>query len=219
MIPQIDDHTALESLRIIARHGSLRAAEALGAFSGNALTAGDAEARLVALPDVPMLGGDPEQTIVGIHIGLDGDLEGSVLASFSLADAATLLTALGLEVPDGEYDDLGRSALGEAGNIIVSAFLGTLDPLCGLTVLPTPPQVVVEMRGAILTSAVLPVVDAGGDVLLINAAILPVMTDAAPAAACEIIFLPTPDSWAKLSHALMHHALQTINTPQKPGAR
>jgi chemotaxis protein CheC len=201
MTTETSPSIALEMLTTIARHGSARAATALGAFSGDVLTTGVAAARVLALPDIPMLGGDPEATVVGIHIGMDGDLAGSVLATFTMADARMLLAALMLE-PDGDaFDELALSALSEAGNIIVSAFLAALEPLCGLVVVPTPPMVVVEMRGAILVSAVLPVVDAGGEVLLIDAEIVPA-GDAATMAACEIVFLPTPDAWNALSRAL-----------------
>lgn len=200
MSTHVASRTTMEMLGIIAKHGSTRAATALGAFSGEALTTGAAAARMLALSDVHALGGDPEAAVVGVYIGMDGDLAGSVLATFTLTDARLLLSALMLEPEDDAFDELALSAIGEAGNIIVSAFLAALEPLCGLVVVPTPPVVVVEMRGAILLSAVLPVVDAGGEVLLIDAEIVPAQE--ATTAACEIFFLPTPDAWNTLSIAL-----------------
>jgi chemotaxis protein CheC len=194
----------LEILQHIAQHGSASAAEALGMFSGNTLTVEQASVRMAALEEVPCLHGDPTEVVVGVNLAMTGDLDGFLLAFFHRRDAMLLITQLMGSAPP-EITDLSEmelSALGEAGNIIASAFLSTLEKLLGLVVLPSPPAVAIEMCGAITESVVLPVLEAGGQLLLIEAEIIPTDAGVIEAASCRVLFLPTPDSWPRLQQAL-----------------
>lgn len=193
-------------LREIALRGSERAAESLGMFSGNTLTVGNLAVQVMPVEQIPRLLDDPEEVIVGVNFSIEGSISGYLLAYFKQHDANLLLESL-IGAQPTSLSDLGElecSALGEAGNIIVSSFLSCLESLCGLTVLPSPPAVAVEMYGAILTSAVLPVAEDGSDILLIEADITPV-GDVEHAASCRIMFLPTADSWKILRQSFWSH--------------
>lgn len=207
----------MDALREIALQGSQRAAEALGQFSGNTLTVSKADARITQIEEIPQLEADPQEIIVGIDFsitrelpGYTGqnpaeDLTGYLLAFFRLNDAALLLQALlGSTVTNlDELGELELSALGEAGNIIVSSFLASLETLCDTVVVPSPPAVAVDMCAAILTSAVMPVVEAGGDVLLLETEIIPVGDINQQVASCRVFFLPTPQLWTCLHQAFI----------------
>jgi chemotaxis protein CheY-P-specific phosphatase CheC len=62
-------------------------------------------------------------------------------------------------------DELAASALQEAGNVAISTFLNELGSRLGRPVFPTPPQLVVEMAGAVLQGLLLDLL-ASGDGLL-----------------------------------------------------
>ncbi|MHB9130778.1 MAG: chemotaxis protein CheC [Armatimonadota bacterium] len=196
--------TELEALREVALQGSQRAAESLGLFSGEILTVKNARASICQLEDVSHLESRLDEVVVGVHFEITGDINGYLLAFFHESDALFLTTSLMGECPPGiqEFDEMALSAIGEAGNIVVASFLAALEPLCGLDAMPSPPAVAIEMCGAILTTAILPVIECGGQILLLLADIVPTDTPAEQAASCHILFLPTPDSWVLLRNAL-----------------
>lgn len=189
-------------MRKIALNGSQRAAAALGQFSGDALTVTDATVSVTTVDAIPYRYGDPEEAVVGVFFIISGDIDGYLLAFFWLHDAATLVSGLLGAAPETllEFGEMELSVLGEAGNLIVSSYLISIESLCGFDVIPSPPTVAVEMYGAMLTSAVLPVAETSGDVLLIEAEIQPSNANSR-VAACRVLLLPTPDSWARLRHA------------------
>ena len=171
---------------------------------------------MAAIEEMPYLVGDPAEIVVGVDFSITGAIGGYLLAFFSEDDASLLIDAL-LGIPGGaitELDEMALSALGEAGNIIVSSFLSSLEDLCALDVMPSPPAVAVEMAGAILTSAVLPLVEEGGQVMLVEAEIVPVGEATRQSAACRILFLPTTTSWPILHQAFNTRRPQTGNMSQ-----
>lgn len=195
-----DEYALLNEL---ATRGLHRAAEALGSFSGEALTVSDAHVAIVPFFEAPNLHGDPENVIVGVHFGITGDITGYLLAIFRLIDAQILIEALIGTRPASlaDLDEFTLSALGEAGNILVSSFLSAFEPLCGLNAMPSPPAVAVEMCGAIIAAAIMPVLEQDGNVLLVEASIHAVDSTVTEAASCSVLFLPSPESWLQLKKA------------------
>ena len=63
------------------------------------------------------------------------------------------------------YDELELSALQEAGNVTISAFLNELGMHLHEPVQPTPPQIVIEMAGAVLDAVLLDLVSDADQVL------------------------------------------------------
>ncbi|MHB0938357.1 MAG: chemotaxis protein CheC [Armatimonadota bacterium] len=202
-------HTTLSShestlLNRLAYQGLRRAAEALGAFSGEMLTVSDARAVVQPFQEIPYLHGNPEEVLVGVHFCITGDINGYLLAIFRELDVQILVETLCGTRPSSLYDldELSLSALGEAGNILVSSFISEFEPLCGLNSMPSPPAVAVEMSCAIIASAIMPVLEDDGNILMVEAAIHAVEADAADAATCSVLFLPTAESWARLRQAI-----------------
>jgi len=195
----------MAALREIALQGSIRAAESFGRFSSNVLTVSGAEARVIPVEEIPFIQGNPEEVVAGVHFSIGGDLSGYLLTFFRWYDASLLLESLMGQRPQGidELDEVEISALGESGNIIASSFLCALEALCGLVALPSPPDVAIDMCGAILASAALPVVEAGGIVLFIEAEIRPTGERQSRAASCRLLFLPAPEAWSRMHQAFM----------------
>lgn len=67
-------------------------------------------------------------------------LRGLAILQFPRKSAQALVALLLGTEPDGEIDDMGRSAIMEVGNILTSAYIDILAKLIGETVSPSPPR-------------------------------------------------------------------------------
>ncbi len=152
------------------RRAMKRAGEALGSMSGQVIDVQTPMLQRCSAGDVLTLAGGPESVVLAVYVGIFGSLEGHALLLFAPADAHRLAHILlaGLLGP-GElpmeaatdvlaYDELELSALQEAGNVTISAFLNELGMHLHEPVQPTPPQVVIEMAGAVLDAVLLDLV-------------------------------------------------------------
>ncbi len=189
----------------VATYCSLKCAEALGMFSGNALTVKTINLHSVGMDDLVTLIDDPEETVVGVSLGFEGGIEGTVLSYFTLEHAASLVEALMGERPKSveEFDEMAFSALGEAGNIIVSAFLNALSSYTNMEIMPTPPFVAIEMSYAVITGVALPLISDGGEILSLEADILPVVENQLNSISCRVFLIPTSESWGILRSKLI----------------
>ncbi|MGA3030946.1 MAG: chemotaxis protein CheC [Candidatus Limnocylindrales bacterium] len=154
-----------------------RAGEALGSMCGEIIEVQTPLVRRCTAADVLPMAGGPESVVLAVYVGIFGSLEGHALLLFAPEDAhrlAQILLAgllgpgeLPMEVTDDVlvYDELELSALQEAGNVTISAFLNELGMHLHEPVQPTPPQVVVEMAGAVLDAVLLDLVSDADQVL------------------------------------------------------
>ncbi|MFY9114250.1 MAG: chemotaxis protein CheC [Dethiobacteria bacterium] len=65
-------------------------------------------------------------------------------------ESAQILARKVLQSHSGKMGEMERSALIEIGNIVNSAYLNALSALTGITILPSPPSLALDMGGAIL---------------------------------------------------------------------
>ncbi|MHB1416989.1 MAG: chemotaxis protein CheC [Chloroflexota bacterium] len=116
-----------------------------------------------------LLGG-PEEEVVAICLGVTGEVEGHMALALSTASACELVDMLfGQE--DGStvsLDEMAESALAEAGNLTGSFFLNALADASGLTIVPTPPTVAVDMGGAILDALLAILWGEGEEVMIVE---------------------------------------------------
>lgn len=155
-------------LKQIIDTGLAGAANGLSAMTVGAITLGSPQVQLMPLDVVPGIAGGPAAVVVGVYVGIQGDLSGHLMLLFPSAAAQRFVDIL-FEQPPGtcnELDAMALSALAEAGNICASHFLSALGDHTGLKVLPTAPTVVNDMAGAIL-QAVVADLYLGGDVALV----------------------------------------------------
>jgi chemotaxis protein CheC len=156
-------------------HGLKRAADALAEMTGHEIIVAAPSVRLCSAADVIAMAGGPDTVVVGIYLGIGGSLTGHALLMLPPEGGHHLAQLLidGVAGPVAEpepaqalvFDALAISALQEVGNVMISAFLNELGLHLAEPVLPTVPQAVVEMAGAIL-DAVLVDLSVEGDSLL-----------------------------------------------------
>jgi chemotaxis protein CheC len=110
----------------------------------------------VPLEQLPSMLRGEDQLVTAVYLGFSGDCSGHVVLSFA-PDKARQLTAILLMMPEAEegaLTEMEQSVLGEVGNITTSSFLNTVADTCGLVVHPSPPAVVEDMFGALLSNIV-----------------------------------------------------------------
>lgn len=144
----IYSETELDALRELANIGSGTAATALSALVGQEIDVNVPLALALTLADAVEAAGPPEQEVVGVALPITGDMDAIVLLVFPEEDAATLCNLLGVD-PNSE---VGQSALGEIGNILGSSYVGALSTMTGIVLEPHPPQTIVDMLGAIVST-------------------------------------------------------------------
>jgi chemotaxis protein CheC len=107
--------------------------------------------RVIQLPELLCQG---ESLVAAVYVALAGDLTGRSLVLFSGETAGRLCDIL-LGQPEGctqTLGDLEKSALSEIGNVMISSYLRGLSQLCDLTVMPSPPQMGLDMAAALLNA-------------------------------------------------------------------
>ncbi len=183
MTPRYND-MQLDALRELANIASGTAATSLSQMLGRDVDLNVPKAFSLPLADAVEATGDPEETVTGVALPLDGDIDGIVLLLIKSHGAATLCSLLGVD-PDSE---VGESALGEIGNILGASYLMALSSMTGLSLLPSTPHVVTDMLGSIVASVLAQTVG-HGDMALVLDSSLDITGEP-----CEISFLLLPNA-------------------------
>lgn len=147
----------------------LRAGDALGAMSGQAIRVDVPEVRRCTPDELLEMAGGPGSIAFAVYLGITGSLSGHALLLLPLDGAHRLASVLleGLlgpgqlpmeELDPMAFDELEISVLAEAGNVTISAFLNEIGMHLHEPVMPTPPQTIVEILGAVLDGVLLDLV-------------------------------------------------------------
>jgi chemotaxis protein CheC len=172
----------LDALRELASIGSGTAATALSRLLGREIELEVPRALALGLADAVDAVGPADAPVASAVLPVGGDVEAVVLLLFSESGTAALCGLLGVE-PGSE---VGDSALGEIGNILGASALGAVTHMTGLALDPRPPQLLHDMLGAVVASAL---AEVAGDVDL--ALVLDTELRVA-GVACGISFLLVP---------------------------
>ncbi len=142
---------------------------------------------------------DEEETIVGIFLGLEQDIEGSMMFLLKLDSAHYLVNRLMGKDPDDrtEFSEMDLSALKEIGNIIAGSYLSALSTMTNMVIAPTIPYISVDMAAAILSVPAIMFGQYGDNALLIE-------TEFGDDVMIEgyFILLPELDSYDKILQSL-----------------
>ena len=143
----------IDALREVGSIGTGNAATALSALLGCEVRIPLPEVQVLEFNDaVEKLGGF-ETVSAGIISSLSGEINGLMLALVQL-DAINLILKHIMGKQIVSYDDLTEledSAVIEVGNILISSFVNALSGLSGVKIVPSVPQLPIDMQGAIIT--------------------------------------------------------------------
>ena len=150
--------------------------------AGNATTALDTMIIInvdMSVPNVALLPfdnissfiGSEEQTVVGILLEIQGDIDGMMMFLFDMKSAHHLVNSLMMrdvhqdENGMADFSEMEMSALNEIGNIVSGSYLSALSGLTGMKMVSSVPALSIDMLGALLS---VPAIEFGkyGDKLL-----------------------------------------------------
>jgi chemotaxis protein CheC len=128
------------------------------------------QVKLLEFSEVGEMMGGEEQVMVGVFLGVEGEITGSMMFMVEEISARHLIQKITMGMlPEGsEFSEMGLSAMQEVGNIITGAYLNSLSTLTNLKVFPTPPALTVDMAGAILSVPAIQFGIFGDKILLIQ---------------------------------------------------
>jgi len=115
--------------------------------------------------------GGEEQIMAGVYLLVEGDITGSMMFLLEEKAAHTLVAKLmQMPVPEemGSFSDMELSALKEIGNIIVASYLNSLSALTNLVIMPSVPDLSIDMAGAILSVPAIEFGEIGDKILMIQ---------------------------------------------------
>lgn len=157
----------IDVLREIGNIGAGNAATALAKMLKKKIDMDVPKVKVLEFKDVNDVLGGAEKVVVGILLKVMGDLTGNIMFILDYEAAQILVNMLmGKAVTEvGEFDELDISALKEIGNILAGSYLSALSSLSNLTILPSVPDIAIDMAGAILS---VPAIEFGkvGDTVL-----------------------------------------------------
>jgi chemotaxis protein CheC len=190
-------------------NGLMRAGLALAEMTGHEIIVAAPAVRRCSPADVIATVGGAERIVVGIYLGFSGSISGHALLILPPEGAHSLAGILieGIARPaDGaadpadplEFTALELSALQEVGNVTISAFLNELGLHLQEPVMPSVPQAIVEMAGAILDAVLVDLSMDADQVLAARAAFI----EGYDAIEGTLLVLPRPESLGRLLEGL-----------------
>lgn len=156
------------------------------------------QVRLLNFSGVGEVMGGEEQIVVGIYLAVEGDITGSIMFILEQSAGKALVSKLmGMPASEGEYSEIEISAMKEIGNIITGAYLNSLSQLTNLKIIPSVPDLNIDMLNAILSVPAIEFGIMGDQILLIQTQ----FTDDVELNG-YFILLPDLESYSKILSAL-----------------
>ena len=157
-------------LREIGNIGQGNAASSLSQMLSQAIDISVPSVKLLDLNEsVEYLGG-PENIVLGMLVGLKGDINGMMLYVLQKSFASSMLKSVfGKEISDlTELDEMDLSFIQEIGNILAGSYVNAISSLTGLTIDISVPTISIDMAGAILAVPAVEFAQIGNSVLFID---------------------------------------------------
>ena len=160
----------LDVLKEIGNIGAGNATSAIANMLGIKIDMNVPNVRLMEVSKLGLAVGEEDETIVGIFLEVENDIDGSMMFLLDIPSARYLVNKLMMtdvadDVPFGEME---LSALKEIGNIIAGSYLSALASLTNLVIAPSVPYIAVDMAASILSVPAINFGQFGDNALLIQ---------------------------------------------------
>lgn len=164
------DDTQYDVLKEIGNIGAGNATTALAQLINTKIDMSVPQVSLVPFNRIADTIGSEETVLVGILLGLEGDISGMMMFLLQEKSAHNLVNILmgNPEATEGKFDEMEMSALSEIGNIIAGSYLSALAGLTNMTIVASVPSLSVDMAGALLSVPAIEYGKIGDKVLLIQ---------------------------------------------------
>jgi chemotaxis protein CheC len=145
----------LDAMREVANIGAGHAATALSQMTNRRIMITVPRVNIRPLEEACEIVGTPDEVIAAVLMHMMGDLTGRALLMFPQRAARALCDILLGRQPGTTqaFGEMEQSSLKEAGNILASAYLNALSDFMGMMLVPSVPSLVIDLSGAVLTSA------------------------------------------------------------------
>jgi len=191
----------MDVLKEIGNIGAGNAATALAKMLGKKIDMEVPKVKVMEFKEVTEMFGGAELPVVGLFLKMTGDLTGSVMFILENKAAHSLVNILMGKPNDSdnqEFDEIELSALKELGNIIAGSYMSSLSTLTELNIMPTVPDIAIDMAGAIISVPAIEFGKMGDSVLYIETAFVEGTTRALG----DFFLIPDLDSYEVLLKAL-----------------
>ena len=164
----------LDVFKEIGNIGAGNAASALAGLLNRRISMSVPDASVVSFNNMVNVLDGPETIVSGMLVDFTGDMSGFIMLLLEMNDAMSIVSqALEEPVrdtssPDFALSDLERDTLTEIANILVGSFLSAIGSMSGLRVVPSVPQIAIDMLGAIISIATVEYGKIGDTVLLMK---------------------------------------------------
>jgi len=145
----------LDAMREVANIGAGHAATALSQLTNRKIMITVPRVNVRPLEEACDIVGTPGEVIAAVLMHMMGDLTGRAMVLFPEPSARILCDFLFRREPGTTtaFGVMEQSSLKEAGNILASAYLNALSDFMGMMLVPSVPSLVIDLSGAILTTA------------------------------------------------------------------
>ena len=201
---KIDDlnKNQIEVLGEIGNIGAGNAVTALAKMLDKRIDMAVPRVKILDFKEIPDILGNEEILIAGILLEVTGDIKGNIMFVLDLSSAHTLVNILmgkqELTQQADEFNEIEISALKEVGNILAGSYLSALSMLTNTNILPSVPDLCIDMAGAILSVPAVGFGSVGNSVLYIETE----FTDGNEKVSGEFFLIPDVDSYEVLLKAL-----------------
>ena len=184
-------------LKEIGNIGAGNATTALATLLQSKIDMGMPEVRLLKFSEIGQLLGGEEQVMAGVYLAIEGDINGSIMFLVKEEVAMHLIRKMLGDMTSDTMGDMEKSALKEISNIITGAYLSAMSSMTNLSIIPSIPDLCIDMAGAILSVPAIEFGQLGDEMLLIQSQIYDTV-------AIDGFFIMVPDmeSYKKILKAL-----------------
>jgi chemotaxis protein CheC len=160
----------LDVLKEIGNIGAGNAVTSLAKMIDKRVDMAVPKARILGFDKVSQILGGEEILVVGILLNVSGDITGNIMFILDINAARQLVNILigNKEETSLEFNEMELSALKEIGNILTASYLNALAGLTNLKILPSVPELAIDMAGAILSVPAIEFGKVGDSVLYIE---------------------------------------------------
>lgn len=127
---------------------------------------------LLTFQELPAAISAEEETVLGIYLEVEGDIDGSMMFLLKMESAHYLVNRLMGRPEDysQDFDEMDLSALKEIGNIISGSYLSALSAMTNMVITSSVPYLALDMAAAILSVPAVQFGQYGDNALLIETA-------------------------------------------------
>lgn len=146
--------TYFDVLKELGNIGAGNAMTALSSMLNSRVDMAVPQVRLLDFQEVGAFLGGEEKVFLAVYLNVCGDISGNMMFLVETAAAKKLVSKIlppEMMSADDNMNDMEISAMQEVGNIITGAYLNALSELTRLKIMPSPPDLVIDMAGAILS--------------------------------------------------------------------